>query len=151
MVPAFAGLSAPHWKPKARAAIVGLTSHSTRNHIVRAAEESIAYQLSDILEMMNKESDVQVKQISADGGPTRDAFLMQFTADIIGAELQVATQPDLSALGAAMSGMLGRGIYKTQEDLAALKQESKVYQPGIGNETVQNLIQGWQTAVRRVF
>ncbi len=151
MVPAFAGLSAPHWKPNARAAIVGLTAHSTRNHIVRAAEESIAYQLSDILEMMNQEAGVEVKHICADGGPTRDSFLMQFTADIIGSELQVATQPDLSALGAAMSGMLGRGHYNNLEDLAALKQESKIYHPGMDKEAVRPLIQAWKTAVRRVF
>ncbi len=78
LVPAFAGLSAPYWNPDARAAIVGLTAHSTRNHIVRAAEESIAYQLRDIMEMMKADAGVPLRRIHADGGPTRDAFLMSF-------------------------------------------------------------------------
>ena len=72
LVPAFAGLSAPHWRPDARAAIVGLTAHSTRNHVVRAAEESIAYQLRDVLVMMNEDAAVSLRTIQADGGPTRD-------------------------------------------------------------------------------
>ena len=107
LIPAFAGLSAPHWKPDARAAIVGLSAHSTRNHVIRAAEESIAYQLRDVLQMMNEDAGVPMRSIRADGGPTRDAFLMQFTADLLGIDLQVAAVPDCSALGAAMAGMLG--------------------------------------------
>jgi len=151
LVPAFAGLSAPHWKPDARAAIVGLSAHSTRNHVVRAAEESIAYQLRDVLQMMNTDAGVPLQTIRADGAPTRDTFLMQFTADLLGIELQVAAVPDCSALGAAMAGMLGLGLYASLEDLAKLSRESKSYSPQMDADTVQKHVAGWQAAVPRVF
>ena len=151
LVPAFAGLSAPHWKPDARAAIVGLTAHSTRHHVVRAAEESIAYQLRDVLEMMNADAGVALQSMRADGGPTRDQFLMQFTADLLDIELQVAAVPDCSALGAAMAGMLGTGLCGSLEDLAVLSRESKTYCPRMDAATVQKHVAGWQSAVRRVF
>lgn len=151
LIPAFAGLSAPHWKPDARAAIVGLTAHSTRNHVVRAAEESIAYQLRDVLQMMNADAGVSLQTIRADGGPTRDAFLMQFTADLLGIELQVAAVPDCSALGATMAGMLGLGLCASLEDLAKLSRESKTYSPQMDADTVQKHVDGWQAAVPRVF
>lgn len=151
MVPAFAGLSAPHWKPDARAAIVGLTAHSTRSHVVRAAEESIAYQLRDVLQMMNKDAGVPLRTIRADGGPTRDAFLMQFTADLLGIDLEVSAVPDCSALGAAMAGMLGTGLYSGLNELASLSRESSLYRPQMDAATVRRLVDGWQAAVRRVF
>lgn len=151
LIPAFAGLSAPHWKPDARAAIVGLTAHSTRNHVVRAAEESIAYQLRDVLQMMNADAGVPLQTIRADGGPTRDAFLMQFTADLLGIELQVAAVPDCSALGAAMAGMLGLRLSASLEDLAKLSRESKTYSPQMDADTVQKHVDGWHAAVPRVF
>ncbi|MEZ5327216.1 MAG: glycerol kinase GlpK [Verrucomicrobiales bacterium] len=151
LIPAFAGLSAPHWKPNARAAIVGLTAHSTRNHIVRAAEESIAYQLHDVLQMMNHDASVSLQTIHADGGPTRDAFLMQFTADLLRIELQVAVVPDCSALGAAMAGMLGCGMRDTLDELATLPRETTTYSPKMDTATVQHLIDSWNDAVPRVF
>lgn len=151
LVPAFAGLSAPHWKPDARAAIVGLTAHSNRNHVVRAAEESIAYQLYDVLSMMNAEAGVALRAIRADGGPTRDSFLMQFAADILGMKLHVSVVPDCSALGAAMAGMLGSGVCGSVEDLAALPRETKTYSPQMDGAVVQRNISGWNESVRRVF
>lgn len=151
LVPAFAGLSAPHWKPEARAAIVGLTPHANRNHVVRAAEESIAYQLHDVLKMMNQDAGVPLQEIQADGGPTRDAFLMQFCADLLGIELHAAAVPDCSALGAVMAGMLGSGRCSSLGELAALPRESKTYSPQMDPASAQNLLDGWNAAVRRVF
>src|SRR5205823_7272013 len=104
LVPAFAGLGAPHWSPSARAAIVGMSSHTNRNHIIRAALESIAYQLRDVLEMMKNRDGDGFSSIHADGGATRNAFLMQFIADIIGLEVTAAQIPDCSPLGAALAG-----------------------------------------------
>lgn len=151
LVPAFAGLSAPYWKPKARAAIVGLTAHSTRNHVVRAAEESIAYQLRDVLHMMNGDAEVALQAIRADGGPTRDGFLMQFTSDLLGIELQAAAVPDCSALGAAMSGMLGSGLRSGLEELAMLPRETTTYRPQMDEAIVQSNIAGWKDALRGVL
>lgn len=151
LVPAFAGLSAPHWKPDSRAAIVGLTAHSNRNHVVRAAEESIAYQLHDVLKMMNEEAGGSLRSIRADGGPTRDNFLMQFTADILGMDLHVSVVPDCSALGAVMAGMLGSGIHSNSADLLALPRATRTYSPQMDDAVVRRNISGWNEAVKRVF
>ena len=118
---------------------------------MRAAEESIAYQLHDVLQMMNKDAGVPLQNIQADGGPTRDAFLMQFTADLLGIDLQVAAVPDCSALGAAMAGMLGSGLHSSLEDLSVLPRETKTYSPQMNAATVQSHVDGWNVAVKRVF
>ena len=151
LVPAFAGLGAPHWKPDARAAIVGLTSHSTRNHVIRAAEESIAYQLRDVLVMMAVSSGVSLTSIQTDGGPTRDAFLMQFTSDVLAIELCVSSVADCSSLGAAMCGMLGSGMRSNLEDLKQLPRETKVFVPQLEESEVDRLVKEWHTAIARVF
>src|SRR6185295_13990679 len=104
LVPAFAGLSAPHWSPGARAAIVGMSAHTNRNHVIRAALESIAYQLKDVLCAMQQNGGVKLRTIHADGGATRNRFLMQFIADMTGLEVSVAQMPDCSPLGTALAG-----------------------------------------------
>src|SRR5204862_3423077 len=104
LVPAFAGLSAPWWAPGARAAIIGMTGFTRKEHIVRAAQEAIAYQIRDVLEMMRADSKIKLRSLHADGGPTRNGFIMQFTADITGAELKVSDVPESPARGAAMQG-----------------------------------------------
>jgi glycerol kinase len=151
LVPAFAGLSAPWWSPTARAAIVGMTTHTRKEHLVRAAEEAIAYQIRDVLEMMRLESGVAVGRIAADGGPTRDKFLMQFTADIADVELRVSDIPESSARGAAMAGMLGMGLANSFEDLAALPHEVRMFRPQMQKERVKQLCDGWLSAVKRVL
>ena len=151
LVPAFAGLGAPHWKPDARAAIVGLTTAASRHHIARAALESIAYQLFDVLQIMREDAGVDLKGIQADGGPTQNPFLMQFTADIVGIELHASTVSDCSALGAMMAGMLGTKRCGSLEDLAALPRDAQVYAPQMAVETVQQNLNGWEAAVKRVL
>jgi glycerol kinase len=151
LVPAFAGLSAPYWKPEARAAIVNMTAHTRKEHIVRAALESIAYQINDVLDMMGKDAGVRARLLYADGGPTRNKFLMQFTADITGVELVVSDVPECSALGAAMAGMLGLGVAATLNDLASQPSQTQTYRPQINGEKVRQLCSGWQSALRRVF
>jgi glycerol kinase len=151
LVPAFAGLSAPYWRPDARAAIVGMTAFTRREHIVRAALEAIAYQIRDVVDMLRDDAGVTPQTLHADGGPTRNEFLMQFTADITGLELVVSPVPESSALGAAMAGMLGLGLVDSLADLAALPRDTKSYHPAMSAERVEELYSGWQAAVERVL
>jgi glycerol kinase len=151
LVPAFAGLSAPYWSPEARAAIVGMTAYSEKAHIVRAAQESIAYQIRDVLDMMRGDAKVRLQNLHADGGPTRDQFLMQFTADITRVEIKVADVAESSAWGAAMSGLLGLGVYRSMKELAAIPQVTKSYRPKMPAASVKKNHDGWLAAVKRVL
>ncbi|KAF0172741.1 MAG: glycerol kinase [Limisphaerales bacterium] len=151
LVPAFAGLSAPYWSPDARAAIVGMTAHTRREHIVRAALESIAYQLRDVLDMMRGEAGVGLQSLHADGGPTRNQFLMQFTADLTGVELSVADVAESSAWGAAMNGLLALGEFKSLDELAALPRSTRTYSPRMPAAEVKRLHDGWLAAVKRIL
>jgi glycerol kinase len=151
LVPAFAGLSAPHWCPGARAAILGMTAHTSRAHVIRAALESIAYQLCDVLEMMRGSAGVQLRTINADGGATRNRFLMQFIADMTGLEVTAAQMPDCSPLGAALAGMLGMRMIGTFDDLASLPRDVVTYRPTMPKEKVMANYLGWRHAVRQVI
>ena len=151
LVPAFAGLSAPYWAPQARAAILGLTGFTRKEHVVRAAEEAIAYQIRDVLEMMRTDAGVSLESLHADGGPTRDRFLMQFTSDITGVELKGSQTVESSAWGAAMNGLLGSGVVKTLEELAALPRDERIFRPAMQPELVQKNYDGWKHAVTRVL
>jgi glycerol kinase len=151
LVPAFAGLSAPYWSPGARAAIVGMTAHTNRNHIIRAALESIAYQIRDVLEMMQSRAGVELKTINADGGATRNKFLMQFIADMTGLSVTAAQIPDCSPLGAALAGMLGMGVHKSFDELAHLPRETVTFEPKMPAPQVQQLTAGWKRAVKQVL
>jgi len=151
LVPAFSGLGLPHWRPDARAAIVGLSAHSDRRHVIRAALESIAYQLRDVLEAMRTEAAVPLRGLQCDGGPTVNRFLMQFTSDLVGIELRIASMSDGSALGAALAGMLGMGVYKSLEEVAAVPHDDRVYQPSMSADNAQRLYAGWQRAVRQIL
>ena len=151
LVPAFAGLSAPHWAPDARAAIVGMSGHTTRGHIVRAALESIAYQVRDVLDMMRDAAPVDLRTIHADGGATCNALLMQFVADAIGLELTVARMPDCSALGAALAGGLGTGTIPSLDDVVRMPRVVQTYRPRMPRERADALHAGWRRAVRQVL
>ncbi len=151
LIPAFAGLSAPYWAPDARAAIVGMSGFTKREHIVRAAQEAIAYQIRDVLDMMRADAKVGLKTLQCDGGPTRNNFLMQFTADLTRTELKVSDVAESSALGVAMQGMLGLGIYKTLNELAKLPRQQKLFRPQMKAAEVKRLHDGWKQAVKRVL
>jgi glycerol kinase len=151
LVPAFAGLSAPYWSPDARAAIIGLSAYSRKEHVVRAALEAIAYQIRDVLEMMRSDSGVRTAVLYADGGPTRNEFLMQFTADITGLELVVADVAESSARGAAMAAMLGLGAAGSLADLAKLPRDARVYRRQMSADNVDQFYSGWQLAIKRVL
>jgi glycerol kinase len=151
LVPAFSGLSAPYWSADARAAIIGMTAHSRKEHVVRAALESIAYQIRDVLEMMHREAGVAPKALCADGGPTRNEFLMQFTADMTGVDLVVCEVQESSALGAAMAGQLGFGQVNTFDELTALPRATRTYRPAKQRDDANRLYEGWKAAVNRVL
>jgi glycerol kinase len=151
LVPAFAGLSAPYWSPEARAAIVGMTAHTNKAHIVRAAQEAISYQIRDVLDMMRADAGIKLQSLHADGGPTRNKFLMQFTADLTRTEIKVAEVAESSAWGAAMNGLLGLGICKSFDDLAKLPQAQKIYRPKMPPAEAQRWLSGWHGAVKRVL
>jgi len=151
LVPAFAGLSAPYWSPGARAAIVGMTGHTRKEHIVRAAQEAIAYQIRDVLDMMRRDGKVKLQNLQADGGPTRNNFLMQFTADLTRTELKVSEVAESSAWGAAMNGLLGLGIYTSLDELTKLPRSQQVFRPKMKPADATKFHVGWQQAVKRVL
>ncbi|MBN2048309.1 MAG: glycerol kinase GlpK [Anaerolineaceae bacterium] len=151
LVPAFVGLGAPYWRADARAGILGLTPTATRAHVVRAALESIAYVVHDVLALMKTESGLALDAIHADGGAVRNQFLMQFVADITRSQVQSAQTPELSALGAVLAGMLGMGVYASLEELAQLPAGFKTYSPQMAPGQVDALLTGWNRAVAQVL
>jgi glycerol kinase len=151
LVPAFSGLGFPHWTPAARAAITGLSAHSDRCHLVRAALESIAYQLRDAFAAMRADATVPVGAVHCDGGPTANRFLMQFTAEMTGAELRVARMADCSALGAAQAGRLGLGLVRSQDELTAQSRTGAVFRPTLDPAEVARLAGAWDHAVRQTL
>lgn len=150
LVPAFAGMGAPYWRPDARAAILGMSGYTRREHVVRAALESIAYQVADIVDCFAG-SGAPIRALRVDGGPTRNALLMQLVADMSRCELHATDESNLSALGAAMAGMLGLGMSDSLADLARLQRRSKAYTPASAAADAQLAMRGWRDAVRRVL
>lgn len=150
LVPAFSGLSAPYWQPDARAAIVGMTAYTGREHLCRAALESIAFQVRDVVEML-AESGVRPASLCVDGGPTRNQLLMQMVADIAQVELVSASSPHFSALGAAMACMLGLGMVDSMESLRQLPRDATVFKPQMKSDQLSKLVDGWHVAVERVL
>ena len=148
-VPAFSGLGFPHWAPAARAAVVGLSSHSDRRHVARAALESIAFQIGDALESMRLESGAPLTTLHCDGGATGNRFLMQFTAEISGVTLGVSSEADCSALGVARAGLLGLGVVSSLAEFAASPSADVMYVPQLDSSAVTRLREGWAHAVRQ--
>ena len=151
LVPAFVGLNAPYWRSDIKAAILGLSPSSKKAHVVRAALESIAYQIKDVLELMTGDADTQLTMIRGDGGAVRNQFLMQFIADLSGITARASELPELSALGAVFSGALGTGIYSTLNELANIPTSFKDYLPQMKQETANELYAGWQSAVQQIL
>lgn len=151
LIPAFVGLSAPYWQPNARAAIVGLTPGSSREHIVRAALESIAYQVRDVIDLISRSAQIDLHAIHADGGMINNAFLMQFVADVCQLDVLASSVAELSAWGAAQAGMLGTGVIANVEALADGALSPTRYTPIASREQAEHWIEGWRTAVQRVL
>jgi glycerol kinase len=150
LVPAFAGMGAPYWRPDARAAILGMSGYTRREHVVRAALESIAFQVADIVDCFAG-SGAPVGSLRVDGGPTRNALLMQMVADMSRCELHATDESNLSALGAAMAGMLGLGMLESVDSLRQLPRSGRMFMPAAGEAEVERRMTGWRKAVQRVF
>jgi glycerol kinase len=150
-IPAFVGLSAPYWRADARAAILGMSPSTTRAHIVRAALESIGYIVTDVLKAMGEDAGIKLGMVHADGGAVRNAFLMQFVADLNQMKVRAAQTPELSALGAVFNGYLGLKIYDSMEELEKLPFGFVEYPSSMDPVRANHLFTGWQAAVQQVL
>lgn len=148
-VPAFAGLGAPHWDPTARGMMIGLTRGTTKAHIARAAVESIAFQVADLLQAMRADSGLALPEMRVDGGASRDDLLMQFQADLLGVPLVRPTETETTALGAAYLAGLAVGFWKQTSDLAELQKIDRRYEPQMAESKVASLRERWRLAVDR--
>ena len=149
-VPAFSGLAAPHWDQYARGTMVGITGGTTREQIVRATLESIAYQVSDNLKVMRSDSGIPIERIRVDGGMVCNRFLMQFQSDILGIPVEVPAVFDTTAVGAARLAALGHGDFPDPYGVAG-GQMKKCYEPHMSEDQRQYLLSQWERAVQRAM
>lgn len=148
-VPAFTGLAAPWWDQYARGMIIGLTGGVTRAHVVRAALESIAFQVNDNLEAMQKEAGGALSVMKADGQPVDNPFLMQFQADILGIPIEVPAEKETSALGAAFLAALAVGHFASPDDVAGCLTLRQRYEPRMAAPERDSRVGEWRRAVER--
>lgn len=148
-VPAFTGLGAPYWDMYARGAIIGITRGTTREHIVRAAQESIAYQVADLVTAMETDTGLKLSVLKADGGASCDNFLMQFQADIIGSHVCRPVIRETTALGVAYLAGLATGVWKNREEIRQLWACDVEYYPDIAESKKINLLKNWHKAIGR--
>ena len=149
IVPAFTGLGAPYWDMYARGAILGITRGTTQNHIIRAAEESIAYQSADLMWAMEKDTDITISTLKVDGGASRDHFLMQFQSDILNKEVLRPAIRETTALGAAYLAGLATGVWKSREEISHLWSCNQLFEPKMDAAQREKLVKGWHKAVGR--
>ncbi len=149
LVPAFVGLGAPYWDMYARGVIVGLTRGAKKEHILRAAEEAIAYQSRDVLEVIQKDSGINLKKLKVDGGAVRDNFLMQFQSDILGVPVARPQIAETTALGAAYLAGLAVSYWKDKTEIAAKWKVDKEFSPNMEESLREDLYKGWKRAVSR--
>jgi glycerol kinase len=148
VVPAFAGLGAPHWNPHARGTIVGLTRGSTRSHIARAALDSIAFQTYDVLRAMEADSGIRIRELRVDGGATVNDLLMQFQGDILDVDVIRPRVTETTAQGAAYLAGLATGFWGGTDDIARQWQPDRRFNPDMENDTRDAMIKGWNKAVK---
>ena len=149
LVPAFTGLGAPYWDMYARGAIVGITRGTKREHIIRAAQESIAYQVADLVQAMEADTGIPLTALKADGGASRDLFLMQFQADIIDREVRRPAIRETTALGAAYLAGLAAGVWKDLDEIRQLWVCDTSFLPDMEEEKREKLLSDWHRAVGR--
>ena len=149
LVPAFAGLGAPHWDQYARGTMVGLTRGSNAGHIARAALEGIAYQVFDVVKAMEKDSGLKLKELRVDGGASMNNLLMQFQSDLLGVPVLRPKVSETTARGAAYLAGLAVGYWKSKEDIAAQWQVDSKFEPIMNRKQVKALVAGWEKALSR--
>ena len=148
VVPAFTGLGAPYWDGEARGIIVGITRGTSKEHIIRATMEGIAFQVYDVLKAMENDLDTDIKTLCVDGGASKNNFLMQFEADILAAEVKRPKVVEVTALGAAYLAGLTIGYWKNFDDIRNNKEIDKIFSPTMSKEERTRRIHGWHKAVR---
>ena len=151
VIPAFSGIGAPHWKMEARAAIVGLTFGCDKHHIVRAALESIPFQIKDVIAAMETDSGLRLQELNADGGMTANRFVMQCLADVLDTRVVNPGFEDVTALGAAYLAGLNCGVFENLEHLQQLHAEKTVFTAGEQRETVYRAYEAWEHALQDVL
>lgn len=151
VVPAFAGLFAPYWRPDARGAIVGLTRFANKGHIARAALEAVAYQSLDVLNAANADADAPIQELRVDGGMVANELLLQFQADVLGIPVVRPAITETTALGAAYAAGLAVGLWKDTDELRQLWAEDRRWEPQIDDATRQRGIERWHKAIERTF
>ena len=148
VVPAFAGLGAPHWNQHARGTIVGLTRGKYPSHIARAALNSIAFQTYDILQAMEADSGIAIRELRVDGGATANNLLMQFQSDILNVQVVRPKITETTALGAAYLAGLATGFWKSTDDIQHHWEPDKHYEPQMKSADRDAMVKGWNRAVR---
>ncbi|MDB5773214.1 MAG: glpK [Burkholderia sp.] len=148
-VPAFAGLGAPYWDAYARGAIVGMTRGTTKAHIARATLASIAYQSADVLDAMQKDSSIDLKELRVDGGAVRNDLLMQFQADVLGVPVVRPVVTETTASGAAYLAGLAVGFWESQQEVAAQWQAERRFEPLMSEQERLERLHTWRRAVER--
>ncbi len=151
IVPAFTGLGAPYWAPDARGTICGLTRGANRSHIVRAALESLAYQSADLVRAMEADAGAPIATLNVDGGASRNDFLMQFQADLLGCELRRPQNIETTSLGAAYLAGLAVGFWSGTDELRGLRSTDDVFGRKMDEAQVETYLAGWKDAVRRTL
>ena len=148
LVPAFTGLGAPHWDSTARAAILGMTRGTTGAHIARATLEGIAFQVTDLLRAMRKDSGRRIITLRADGGACASDLLMQLQADLAGVAVERPKNLETTAIGAAMLAGLGAGFWRNTGELASIRETERVFRPAAAADSKERL-RLWRAAVKR--
>ncbi len=151
VVPAFTGLGAPYWKPEAKGAIFGLTRGTTREHIVRATLEAIAYQAADVVKAMMDDSGIVIQRLRVDGGAASNNFLMQFQADILGIEVERPTQVETTGLGAAYLAGLTIGIWQNTDEISNIREIDSVFSPQMDTQLRKAKMEKWQDSINRLI
>ena len=149
LVPAFVGLGAPYWDPYARGSLHGLTRGTGKDHVVRAALESMAYQTADVLLAMQEETGLPLRSLCVDGGASQNGFLLQFQADLLGIPLLRPACVETTAFGAASLAGLAVGVYESLDELRAIRRIDREFCPTMSAQERTKLYDGWKDAVRR--
>ncbi|MFP4017181.1 MAG: glycerol kinase GlpK [Halanaerobiales bacterium] len=147
IVPAFTGLGAPYWDPDARGTIVGLSRGSSKNHLIRATLESLAYQSKDVINAMVDDSGINLNDIKVDGGASANNFLMQFLADMTNSSVERPVNTETTSIGAAYLAGLAVGFWKDRDEIIKTRKIDKVFRPTIEENKRRELYQGWKRAV----
>ncbi len=153
VVPAFTGLGAPYWDSNARGSVFGVTRGTTKNDFVKATVQSIAYQVRDVIDTMQVDTDMKIPVLKVDGGAAMNNYLMQFQSDIIGIEIARAKNLETTALGAAFLAGLAVGYWKDLDEIKTLNEAGETFTPSMNNARKEQLYRGWKKAVHatRVF